>query len=36
MKMHRAGLVAIALTLVFASMGAAAWAQNANQTATEF
>jgi len=34
--MHRARRMAITLTLVFASMGAASLAQNANQTAAEF
>lgn len=36
MRSHRTTQLVVALTLVFASMGAAAWAQNANQTATEF
>ncbi len=36
MGTHRTSQLVVALTLVFASMGAATWAQNANQTATEF
>ena len=36
MKRNRAYRLVVALTLVFASTAAATWAQNANQTATEF
>ncbi len=36
MRSHRTTQLVVALTLVFASMGAATYAQNANQTATEF